>query len=335
MNKRVRAHRFPDEYYWLALLALVLVSLPGLGSLNALTILTMANIWAVFALSWDILSGYTGQISFGHAFFIGLGGYASALLSVTLAWPLPLTILAGGCVAALGGFLLALLTTRLHGPYLSLVTLVAALGTEKIIRLLKIQSTGAEGAIIGFKPLVGFEQGLEHFIRTPYFYSTSLLLAVALVLVALARSRIGKVFVALRESEQATEAAGLNTTKYKLLAFVVSGLIAGVGGAFYAHYQGSVSPASHFALEISIFCIVASVIGGMGTVVGPIAGAFIYKVPEETLRFLGNWRYFALAALALAVLYFLPKGFLTEVRLLLFRGLQRLRRRKRESSTVP
>jgi len=304
--KKHRA-RFPDEYLWLLLVALAAVVLVQRGSFNLLSILTLANIWAIFAISWDILSGFTGQISFGHALFIGLGGYVSALCSIWFGWPIPVTILVGGVAASVGGVLLSLPAMRLRGPYLSLVTLVAALVTERVIRLLKIESSGAEGTIIGFSNL-GFD------FQRNFLTSTALVLGVAVVLVILGRSRIGKIFGAIRESEEAAAAAGINTAKFKLLAFAISGFVGGVGGGFYAHYLGSVSPASHLVLDISVFCIVAAVIGGMGTIVGPLAGAYLYILVQEYFRSLGSWRFLSLTVIALAILYFLPRGFLSELR---------------------
>jgi len=313
--------RFPDEYIWLALCAVALMLAYAWGDFNLLTILTMANIWAVFAVSWDILSGYTGQISFGHAFFIGVGGYVSALCSIALTphvpmpWLVVASILLAGAAAALGGVLLALPAVRLHGPYLSLMTLVAAAVAERVVRILKLQSTGAEGAITGL-PNFGFVP------NQVFSYSAAFVLAISLLLVILARSRIGKIFQAIRESEQAAAAAGINTAKYKILAFAVSGFVAGAAGAFYAHYLGSVAPASHFLLDISVFCIVASVLGGMGTIIGPLAGSYLYILIQENFRPLGSWRFLALFLVALGVLFFLPRGYLTELRVRAFQLLQ-------------
>lgn len=323
--------RFPDEYVWLALCGAGLAVVYAWGDFNLLTILTMANIWAVFAASWDILSGYTGQISFGHAFFIGVGGYVSALCSLALVPQLPMpwlvivSILLGGAAAATGGVLLALPAVRLHGPYLSLMTLVAAAVAERVVRILKLQSTGAEGAITGL-PNFGF---IPHQV---FLYSAAFVLGISLLLVILARSRIGKIFQAIRESEQAAAAAGINTAKYKILAFAISGFVAGAAGAFYAHYLGSVAPASHFLLDISVFCIVASVLGGMGTIIGPLAGSYLYIVVQENFRPLGSWRFLALFLVALGVLFFLPRGYLTELRVRTFQVLRWALRKRQKTS---
>ncbi len=332
MTETKRRKSFPDQFFWLILTGGILFLLPNTGDLNLLTILTLANTWAVFAMSWDILSGYTGQINFGHSLSIGLGGYFSALSAIWFDWPAIVTILVGGIIAALGYILLALPAARLHGPYLSLVTLIAALAAERIIRILKIESSGAEGAIIDPTKLKLW-QSPENFFTDPYYFSTILVLSVGLILVIIGRSRIGKIFEAIRESEDAAKAAGLNTTKYKVLAFAISGFFGGLAGAFYTYQIGSVSPASHFLLDISVFCIVASVIGGMGTIIGPMAGGYLFILIQEFGRSLGSSRFLSLFLVAFAILYFMPRGFLTEIRIFIFQMIQSRKKKKEEPTT--
>lgn len=277
-----------------------------------LTVLILANIWAVLAMSWDILSGYTGQISFGHSFFFGLGGYTSAILSVLLGWSPILIIGIGGAVAAAGGVIIAAPALRLRGPYLSLMTLVAALGLDRLMRWIKpeIGIPGSEGAILCTPQCL-----ISYSPVDKYYYSLGLMLVSALLLYALARSRIGLAFEAIRDDEEAAQASGLNTSKYKALAFAVSGFVGGLSGAFYVYHIGSASPASLLNLERSIEPIVAAVIGGMGTILGPIVGAFFFIVAQEYLRPLQTLRFLVLFAIALFMLYVLPRGVLTELRL--------------------
>ncbi len=310
-----------------ALLALLLFLLfvPQLYAKNLflLNVLILANIWAVLAMSWDILSGYTGQISFGHSFFFGLGGYTTAMMSVLYGLSPVLIIIVSGFVAALGGLIVAAPALRLRGPYLALMTLVAALGLERLMRLLKPQIgiPGAEGAILCIPDCF-----LTFNLPAKYYYSLGLMLFIALALYALARSRIGLTFEAIRDDEEAAQAAGINTAKYKTLAFAVSGFVAGISGSFYVYHIGSASPASLLNLERSIEAIVAAVIGGMGTIVGPIAGAYFLILTQEFLRPLQAWRFFALFSLALLILYFVPRGVLPELRARLAQGLQLLAR---------
>ena len=307
----------------LLLILAVLISLPYVFPLlfpaatanifvlyRLLDVLILANIWAVLAMSWDFLGGYAGQISFGHSFFFGLGGYTSAVASVLLGWSPWLVVGLGGVVAAVGGLVVAAPALRLHGPYLSLITLAAALGLDRLMRIIKweLGTPGAEGAIlctpaclISYKPL------------EKYYYALALMVLSFLVLSWLARSRIGLTLEAIRDDEEATQAAGIHTAKYKTLAFAISGFFAGISGAFYVYHIGSASPSSLLNLERSIEAIIASVLGGMGTIVGPIFGAYFFIVTQEYLRFLQNWRFFALFLLALLVLFFVPRGVLTEL----------------------
>ena len=284
-----------------------------------LDVLLMANVWAVLAMSWDFLGGYAGQISFGHSFFFGIGGYTSAVASLLLHWSPGVVVALGGVIAALGGLIVAAPALRLRGPYLSLITLAAALGLDRLMRIFKweIGIPGAEGAIlctpsclISYKPV------------EKYYYALVLMVLSFIVLSMLARSRIGLTLEAIRDDEEAAQAAGINTAKYKSLAFTISGFFAGISGAFYVYHIGSASPSSLLNLERSIEAIIASVLGGMGTIIGPVFGAYFFIVTQEYLRPLQSWRFFALFLLALLVLFFVPRGVLTELRLRLRRLFQ-------------
>ncbi len=299
--------------YALYLIPLVFLFLvPQLFAQNPflLNVLILANIWAIFAMSWDILSGYTGQISFGHSFFIGLGGYTSALLSLATGWSPWLTIPIGGVVAALGGLILAAPALRLRGPYLALITLVIALALQRLVPMLNLSSSGAEGAILCFPKCF-----ISYNVTTKYYYSLILLALVTVGLLLVARSRLGRAFEAIRDDEEAAAAAGLHVSKYKSLAFLISGFVAGLGGAFLVNHMTFASSGLVLSLNVSIEVIIAAVLGGMGTIIGPIGGAYFMVVLREYLRPLGIWRFFIFTLLAILVLFFLPRGLFTELRL--------------------
>ncbi len=283
--------------------------------------LTVACLWAILAMSWDLLGGYAGQISFGHSLFFGLGGYTSAVMSVLFGWSPVLIIALGGLVAAVGGLVVAAPALRLHGPYLSLMTLVAALAFERLMRWAKPQIgiPGAEGAILCIPQCF-----LTFDATAKYYYALGLMVGMALLLYALTRSRFGLALEAIRDDEEAAQAAGLNTAKYKTLAFGMSAFIAGLSGAFYVYHIGSASPKAVLDLEISVQAIVASVLGGLGTIFGPIFGAFFFKITEEYLRLLGALRFVVLFSLALGVLLLVPGGLLAKLRVQLRRGWQAL-----------
>lgn len=308
-------------------LALLLALAPRFLPQVWITVLVFANLMAVFAMSWDILSGYTGQISFGHSLFIGLGGYTSALLSIHLGLPLWTSIPLGALAALLGGLLIAFPALRLRGPYLALVTLVAPLIAIRVIMIKELRRwTGGEYGIIGVPPL-SFDDTVN------YYYSLGLMVSTAVLLGLLARSRIGKAFEAIRENETAAEAAGLPTAKLKVLAFVVSSSLSGLGGAFYAHYL-MIAPRSLFFLDLSIEIVIAAILGGIGTITGPIAGAYFLVLVREYLRPFGIWRAVLFTLLALLFLFLLPRGFLTEARLKL-KALLPLRSPRQVPEPVP
>lgn len=290
-----------------------------------LDILVAANLLAILAMSWDLLGGYAGQISFGHSFFFGLGAFTAAILSLSVGWNPWVIIVVGAVIAAVGGVLIAAPALRLHGPYLSLLTLVAALAFDRFIRWLKpadrfdLGIPGAEGAI-----LCSLKCFLTFNAVTKYYYALALLVGSFGVMWAIARSRIGLALEAIRDDEEAAQAAGINTAKFKTLAFGVSGFFAGLSGAFYVYHIGSASPSYVLNLERSVEAIATAVLGGMGTIVGPIFGAYFFKLFEELFRPLGELRFGVLFSLALLVLLLIQGGLLAK-----------LQARLRPARTVP
>ena len=321
MIPRVRKLKIGSLVVMLLFLAGLIV-LPLIFGDNRLymSVFIYATLWAILAMSWDILSGYTGQISFGHAFFFGIGGYTAALAGKELGMEPYLTIPLAGFLAMIGGLILAAPALRLKGPYLSLLTLVAAIGIDELVRFLKIGASGADGAIINdylngkIIPIISTNQTVV------YYIALALMLAVAVFLILIAKSRIGLAFEAIRDDEEAAEAAGINTAKYKVFAFALSGFIAGIPGAFYVHYNQTASPAQVFKLDIGIEAIVASVLGGMGTIFGPIGGAYFLIIVRDivlrdVLQPIQEYRFLILFALALLILFVIPRGILTEIKI--------------------
>ncbi len=290
--------------YWLPLLVPAMQQNPFL-LYKWLNVLVAANVLAILGMSWDLLGGYAGQISFGHSLFLGLGAYTTAILSVLYGWNPWLIIALGGLVAAVGGLLVAAPALRLHGPYLSLMTLVAALAFDRLMRWLKpeVGIPGAEGAILCVPHCV---LTLDAVLK--YYYSLGLMLLTALLLWALTRSRVGLALEAVRDDEAAAQAAGLNAAKYKTLAFGVSSFFAGIAGAFYVYHIGSAAPADVLNLQRSVEAIAVAVLGGMGTIFGAIGGALFFKVFEELLRPAGTLRFALLFSLALLILLLVRSG---------------------------
>jgi len=267
-----------------------------------LRILTMTCLFAIFAASWDLLAGYTGQVNFGHALFFGAGAYTSALLSLKLGIPPWATIWAGAAVALLAGFLVCFLCLRLRGSYLSLATLAFPL-----ILL---------GLLFAFPDFSGGELGLSGLRRlaaTPvanYYVAAVSMLAVVFGLWLLADSKFGIVLHAIRDDEVACRASGINTPRYKMVVFAISAAAAGYAGALFAHYLRVAGPSS-LEVALSFQVVIWGIFGGGATIYGPVAAVFLlYPLTEwlGSFKAFGELRLLIFGVIVLLVLLFMPRG---------------------------
>jgi len=260
-----------------------------------LSVLTLAALYAIFASSWDILSGYIGQLNFGHAVFFGAGAYAAGFLGPHLP---PLLVFAAGALAAVGfAFLVGIPCLKLRGPYLSLTTLVFPLILERLAFTFR-DVTGGEYGITVASPLSRI--GL-------YYASLALLLATLGVLLAVAESRIGRTFRAIGDDDQAAMAAGVNTTRFKLGAFVLGAALAGFGGVLYAYHLRHVGP-EIFTLFTSFSIVIMGIVGGMGTILGPALGAYFLTILGESLREIETYRLLIYSAVLIVCVLLFPQG---------------------------
>ncbi len=306
--------------------AAFLAVLPFLGVLNTnwMTTITFATYFAIFVLGWDMLCGYTGQVSFGHSFFVGSAGYTSALLSLYFHWPIWITIPLGVLASLALGLLISVPALRLRGPYFSLVTLIMPLIAIKFV-LIFSSITGGELGKSPIPPTFPATWSFDLYKKAHYFLALGLMASVAVVLIWITNSRIGKILEGIRDNEEAVEAAGINTAKYKILAFGISSFVVGLGGAFYVHYWETVLPQSALSPTLSTEMIVASVLGGMGTIIGPLFGAYAVRLGQEGLRqladfeffdkqkhleFLKDWSLFIFLALLIVILFAARQGLL-------------------------
>ena len=311
----------------LVALLVILPLIPGALNTKWMTTITFATYFAIFVLGWDILCGYTGQISFGHSFFVGASGYTSALLSLYFKWPILVTIPCGVLASLALGLLLSMPALRLRGPYFSLITLIMPLIAIKLV-LIFSSITGGELGKSGVPalPVPPCAQGIEArqcftlFQQYQYYYALGLLALVAVALLIISSSRIGKILEAIRDNEEAVEAAGINTAKFKIFAFGISSFVVGLGGAFYVHYWETVLPQSVLSPTLSTEIIIASVLGGMGTIIGPLFGAYAVRLGQEGLReaanhipalqFLNDWALFIFLALLIVLIFVARQGIL-------------------------
>jgi branched-chain amino acid transport system permease protein len=230
-----------------------------------------ANIFIIFAVSWDLLSGYTGQLNFGHALFFGVAAYSSALMWKFLGWQpwatIPLSVLASVAV----GVITCFPALRLRGSYLALLTMAFPLMLIGIVLALK-NYTGAEHGIMGIP-------GLAATLTQEYYIVLVVMLASVLIMWKLTDAgskyvRTGLIFHAIREDEIAARATGINTIRYKLLAFAIGGFFAGLAGVLYAHVAEGVD-ISTLNLTMSFTAVIWVVFGGIVSIYGSVVGVYI------------------------------------------------------------
>jgi branched-chain amino acid transport system permease protein len=279
--------------------------------------LIMAGIFAVLALSLNLLLGYTGQLSLGHAAFFGIGAYASALLTVKLEWSPWLGLLAAVLLPALTGWGIGRLALKLRGAYFVLLTISFA-GVVSLVSLNWMDLTNGPLGIPGVPALAVALPGLPELpLRSkPAFFYVVLVAVVAAYGFCrrLIASRIGRALVALRENETLAESVGIDGTHYLVVAAAISAGMAGAAGGLYAHYTRFVSP-EVFLFTYTVTMVIMVVAGGKGTLAGPIVGAVIFTVLPETLRALTSWQWQMLlyGVLLIATLFFMPQGIVPAV----------------------
>lgn len=301
-----------------AVLAVVVVALAALAPLvlsgyqTVFALLTFLYIG--LAYSWNLISGYTGYISFGHVAFFGLGAYTVGVLVTRAGWPWPLAVLAGGLLAVVVSVPLGWLMLRLRGPYF-------AIGMLAIAEATRLLATVWSGVTRG---------GLGIFVTSSYNVTTVYyaLLAVAIAAMALTywvdNSRFGLRLLSIREDEDAAEVLGINTTREKAIAFSLSALFPGLIGGLYAWYIGYIDPGSVFALSFSTNMILMTLLGGAGTFLGPLIGAVVFSSVLENLWARFPSYHLILTGLAImAIVLFISDGI---VALLRRRGLLQQRR---------
>ena len=281
--------------------------------------------WTLLGAAWNVLGGFAGQVSFGHAAFFGIGAYAtiSLYLKGGLApwWGIPL----GGLVAALASLPIGLLCFRLRGPYFSLATLAVA----EIVKLAALNweavTNGPVGFLItGLPPVTLLGLAVDWEQKWP-FYAVAALLALGglAATAALRASRLGAYLVAIREDEDAAEAVGIDTVRAKVVTLALSAFLAGLGGGFYAFYFRYVDPDAVLHIALSMEMVFIAMVGGLGTVGGPLIGAVFLTTVGEAVRErfqVGHLVFYGL--FMMLAIRFMPEGIWGRARRVLA-GLQR------------
>jgi branched-chain amino acid transport system permease protein len=309
---------------------MVMALIPPALKLSSYTlhIFIMIFYFAYLSSCWNLLGGFAGQHSMGHAAFVGLGAYTSTFLLLTLGLNPWIGMLCGGLIAGMAGLSLGYLSFRyrVKGLYFLLVTIAFA----EILNILfsNIRPLGrASGLVV---PLT--KEGIFYFQfqnKAPYYYVVLAMLTFILLLsYVISRRKLGFYLIAIRENEEAARAVGIRVTKYKLLATTISAFLSAFGGTFYAQYTFFIDPSTILGIGLSVELLIYAIVGGVGTVFGPLVGAFLlYPLAELTRTLLGSntsgVHLMFYGARLIVIVMFAPQGILG-----LFRGVSLPGRRR-------
>ena len=288
----------------------IIMGLTSAGMLSAFWQLNLifAGINIILAASLNLINGYTGQFSLGHAGFMTVGAYVGVVLTTNFHAAFPIALLAGGVAAGLLGALIGLPTLRLRGDYLA----IATLGLGEIVRIVIINVPYVGGAA-GFK-------GIQHL--TSFTWVFFLMLVTLFIIKNFVNSRHGRACLAIRENEIAAESMGVNTTVYKVLAFTIGAFFAGVAGVLFGHNMYILSPAS-FTFMQSFNILIMVVMGGLGSMTGSIAGALVVTFLSAALASFPNARMIIYALALILLMFYRPQGLFGYVEVTAMQPLRR------------
>jgi branched-chain amino acid transport system permease protein len=310
--------------FWPAVLLILLglqFTLPGVIGFYWYTILVVAGIDIVLAVSLNLINGYTGQFSIGHAGFFMVGAYASAGLAI-FGGPAILGALGGlpplvagavflllslafsAILAGIAGLLVGIPSLRLRGDYLAIVTL----GFGEIIRTM-ILNTESLGGARGLRFTTLLRPANSAGVGNSFFWVFLFVVITVVVIHRLVQSSYGRALISIRDDEIAAEAMGVDTTRFKVMSFVISSMFAGIAGGLFAHTLPSLSPNS-FLFGKSFFIIIMIVVGGLGSIEGAILGAVIFNVGLEALRPFGDLRMVIFSVALVIIMIYRPQGIL-------------------------
>ncbi len=291
------------------LLVVLLLALPFLlQSQYLLRICVMIGVYSVLATSLNLVTGYTGQVSLGHAAFYAIGAYTSALLSTKLGLSFFITAPLGAAMAGLAGLMLGLPTLRLTGSYLSITTM----GFAEVVRMILLNWESVTNGPMGIQRIprpVLFGSPLSLMNKGLYYLMLAMVGLTTYCIYAIVRSNTGRALTAIRDDELAATMMGVHAMRHKVLAFVVSAFFCGLAGAFYAHMINYIDP-NTFSFDTSIVILSIVILGGMGTMTGPLLGAVLLISFPELLRFMAEYRFVVYGMILVIMMRFRPQGFL-------------------------
>jgi branched-chain amino acid transport system permease protein len=297
--------RRDNLWTWLPVLGALLVVPVFVRSEYLLNVGVLAGIYVILTMGLNITNGWTGLMSFGYAAFYGIGAYTAAILATRHGVPFWATLVLGGLVAGVFGVAIALPTLRLKGIFLALVTI----GFQEIVFLVTLNWTSLTRGPMGIPGIPPPSIGGYSFSSNRDFFYLVLALNVVMVFVVsrMMDSRVGRTFIAIREDEVAAQSVGIPVFRMKILSFAISTGVAGVAGAVFAHHAQFIS-ADSFRLDETFIILTMLIVGGMGTLLGPIIGAVFLVVFPEAARFLAAYREIVYGTVLILVILFRPQG---------------------------
>jgi branched-chain amino acid transport system permease protein len=289
-----------------AIVIVVLIAIPQTMSSYITYVVALAMLYAILTASFDLMAGYTGPLSFSHAAFYGIGAYASALLTLKVGMSFWLAF----PISVVGVFIFSVIVgypaLKLRGHYFAVTTFFFG----HFVYLVLLNSRGLTNGPLG---LGGIKPPDDVFgisfasMNANYYLIMFFSVIIVSFLLVLVKSGIGRYLIAIRENEDLAEAIGINTTFYKVLAFGISGGLAGMAGSLFAHFFKLLHP-STFAWMTSEMVVIMALVGGSGTIIGPIIGAGVVTFILEFMRFAPEWRFIIWSVMLIVVLLIEPKG---------------------------
>lgn len=291
------------------ILASILVCLPYiLNNQYLMTIVIKIGIYSIFALGLNILTGYTGLVSLGHAGFVAIGAYTSSICAVNYGYGFVLSTIIGMVIAGVIGVLLGLPSLRVTGTYLSIITL----GFGEIIKMIAMNWNSVTNGTLGIKnipkpSILGVSLTISN--HGIYYMTMMIVIFVSVFSIVLLKSKIGRALQAIRSDEMAALMMGIRITSYKILAFVISACICALGGSLYATLIGYIDP-NTFNFDVSTMILSIVILGGMGTVRGMFIGSILLIAFPEISRFLMEYRFVLYGIILVIMMRFRPQGIL-------------------------
>ena len=292
----------------IAIAAILFMILPWVVSGYWLRLITSVFMYIVVAKSIDLMMGYTGYVPFGNVVFFGLGAY-SAGIAMSHGWPFIPSLLVGALLSALLCFLVGTPVLRLRGHYFA----VATIGLNGAVMTVALNTTALSGGAMGLSfPVPALEPGVLY----KYFYFMMFVLMAATVHISylLVKSRFGFAIRSIKSDEEAARSLGINTTYYKITTWIIGAVLTSFAGSIYGYWMSYIHTTDVFNMSIGLNAILMVLMGGTGTILGPVLGAFIFQILSETI-----WSYFLtfhlglLGIVTILVIYFTPKGLFATV----------------------